>query len=141
MDLTAGPHERVSSSTSVESEAKRRKIRKGTHSCWECKRRKIRCIPVPDGPCQSCHQRGTACINQEISEGEIISSEMKNPLVRVEALINQLAKNVSGGLEDGRSQPWPGIRTPESINIDLTSERTPAVTGVGAQIYELQTTS
>jgi hypothetical protein len=48
---------------------KRRKLRKGTHSCWECKRRKMKCVldprAVADGVCIGCRRRGTKCVGQE----------------------------------------------------------------------------
>ncbi|KAL4744339.1 hypothetical protein BDW72DRAFT_188761 [Aspergillus terricola var. indicus] len=46
---------------------KRRKIRKGTTSCWECKRRKVRCslVDSPDGVCKACQRRGTKCLTQD----------------------------------------------------------------------------
>ncbi|CAI6099244.1 unnamed protein product [Clonostachys chloroleuca] len=46
---------------------KRRKIRKGTQSCWECKRRKIRCtFATPaENTCDGCRSRRTKCISQE----------------------------------------------------------------------------
>jgi hypothetical protein len=46
---------------------KRRKIRKGTQSCWECKRRKIRCTFVTPSAavCDGCRSRGTPCVGQE----------------------------------------------------------------------------
>ncbi|KAI4731764.1 hypothetical protein E4T49_00607 [Aureobasidium sp. EXF-10728] len=46
---------------------KRRKIRKGTQSCWECKRRKVRCIST-ENICQNCRRRGTACISQDLPD-------------------------------------------------------------------------
>ncbi|RFU32341.1 hypothetical protein B7463_g3971, partial [Scytalidium lignicola] len=48
--------------------AKRRKIRKGTQSCWECKRRKIRCVllSAEDTACVGCQRRRAPCISQEI---------------------------------------------------------------------------
>lgn len=47
-----------------------RKIRKGTRSCWECKRRKIKCIFPSSGEatCIFCHRRRVPCISQEIPE-------------------------------------------------------------------------
>ncbi|OKL63480.1 hypothetical protein UA08_01964 [Talaromyces atroroseus] len=47
-----------------------RKVRKGTRSCWECKRRKIRCIFPASGeaPCLCCQRRRVPCIGQEIPE-------------------------------------------------------------------------
>ncbi|KAL4977119.1 hypothetical protein BDW66DRAFT_42542 [Aspergillus desertorum] len=49
---------------------KRRKIRKGTTSCWECKRRKVRCSLVdnPGGVCKACHRRGTQCLTQDFPD-------------------------------------------------------------------------
>ncbi|KAK2758261.1 hypothetical protein FQN54_004106 [Arachnomyces sp. PD_36] len=53
------------------SEAKRRKVRKGTHSCWECKRRKMKCRFDPrivSAACNGCRRRGSQCISQEFPE-------------------------------------------------------------------------
>ncbi|PWY88062.1 hypothetical protein BO94DRAFT_516518 [Aspergillus sclerotioniger CBS 115572] len=76
--------------------AKRRKIRKGTSSCWECKRRKIRCTfsASSDETCIGCQRRGTKCLSQEFpdqtsGEGQPIGDRIG----RVEALVNQLVKN------------------------------------------------
>ncbi|EED14840.1 C6 finger domain protein, putative [Talaromyces stipitatus ATCC 10500] len=45
----------------------RKKMRKGTKSCTECRRRKIRCTYDSDRPniCNECHSRGFECIDQE----------------------------------------------------------------------------
>jgi hypothetical protein len=49
---------------------KRRKVRKGTFSCWECKRRKMKCMPdsLTVFPCKSCQRRGSYCVSQEFPE-------------------------------------------------------------------------
>lgn len=53
----------------AQSEAKRRRLRKGTHSCWECKRRKMRCMFDPNSiTCNGCRQRGSQCISQEFPD-------------------------------------------------------------------------
>ncbi|KAH8704045.1 putative C6 finger domain protein [Talaromyces proteolyticus] len=46
----------------------RKKMRKGTKSCTECRRRKIRCTFDQDRPnvCNECHSRGSPCIDQEL---------------------------------------------------------------------------
>ncbi|PKK43129.1 hypothetical protein CI102_13476 [Trichoderma harzianum] len=91
---------------SGELEAKRRKIRKGTRSCWECKRRKIRCVfdnAAEDALCFSCQRRGTTCVSQEFPEEEQSGGrarQMGDRIVRVEALVEQLVRTVgnsSGG--------------------------------------------
>ncbi|KAL6411970.1 hypothetical protein AUP68_04350 [Ilyonectria robusta] len=55
---------------------KRRKVpRKGTHSCWECRRRKVKCLfRNPDDPtCIKCIERESACISQRLSVDDAIS--------------------------------------------------------------------
>jgi len=56
----------------AEPDPKRRKVRKGTQSCWECKRRKIRCTFVSprESVCDSCRSRRVKCISQEFYENE-----------------------------------------------------------------------
>ncbi|KAL6818035.1 hypothetical protein GGI42DRAFT_309221 [Trichoderma sp. SZMC 28013] len=59
---------------------KRRKIRKGTQSCWECKRRKIRCtFAAPtETVCDGCRSRRVKCISQEYyDDAPLISSPDK----------------------------------------------------------------
>lgn len=126
MDLRSSPEGHDSTVASMDSEAKRRKLRKGTHSCWECKRRKTKCTfaTTSDATCISCRRRGTACVNQEFSEGEI-TANIKNPMVRVEALITQLVNKIGNGSDERQLQPKPSIvSTPDSV-IDPASERTP----------------
>lgn len=52
------------------------KLRKGTHSCWECKRRKMRCaFLAPDtGTCSACRRRGSKCVSQEFPENVAVSA-------------------------------------------------------------------
>ncbi|KAH8775194.1 hypothetical protein F5883DRAFT_411144 [Diaporthe sp. PMI_573] len=56
-------------------QVKRRKLRKGTHSCWECKRRKMRCIFVPSdaATCSGCRRRGSQCVSQDFPEDVTVS--------------------------------------------------------------------
>ncbi|MCJ1294939.1 hypothetical protein MMC34_006499 [Xylographa carneopallida] len=45
------------------------KVRKGTHSCVECRRRKIKCIFDPNSHvCVGCASRSTPCVPQEYSD-------------------------------------------------------------------------
>ncbi|KAI1499287.1 hypothetical protein F5X99DRAFT_390403 [Biscogniauxia marginata] len=107
-------------------EVKRRKIRKGTHSCWSCKRRKVRCVyrSPDDAVCIGCRSRGTDCISQEFSEEDVslLSSsehQMVDRMVRVEAISKELARspaspNISEASTGGRDHPGSkgGIETP-----------------------------
>jgi hypothetical protein len=70
--------------------SKRRKVRKGTQSCWECKRRKVRCIfALPTNLiCDNCVRRKTACISQEyIDEADSLN---KRAVVGVEARLRKI---------------------------------------------------
>ncbi|ETS76234.1 hypothetical protein PFICI_11621 [Pestalotiopsis fici W106-1] len=64
------PAQHEEDDTSVQSESKRRKVRKGTRSCWECKRRKMKCVlsPLNSDVCNACRRRGSKCIGQEFPE-------------------------------------------------------------------------
>ncbi|CAJ2512367.1 Uu.00g053820.m01.CDS01 [Anthostomella pinea] len=55
------------------SSPKRRKIRKGTQSCWECKRRKTRCSFAKSTAlvCDGCRSRRTKCVSQEFDDERI----------------------------------------------------------------------
>jgi hypothetical protein len=78
---------------------KRRKVRKGTQSCWECKRRKVRCTYAVTGnaTCDNCLRRKTRCTAQDYfedrespasSNGAGIEARLK----RVEDVLQQIVK-------------------------------------------------
>ncbi|PVI04215.1 hypothetical protein DM02DRAFT_519077 [Periconia macrospinosa] len=76
---------------------KKRKIRKGTRSCWECKRRKARCslsqtrdISVCDG----CKRRGTRCVGQEYPDAPS-KQHVGERLGRVEDLLTSLGREIN----------------------------------------------
>ncbi len=110
------------SASRTSPDPKRRKIRKGTHSCWACKRKKIRCtFSAPDGAsidpedaaadwsliCDGCRRRGIACVRQDVPETEaaavlppVMSGGANNRQVddrlgRMEALVEMLVRNSS----------------------------------------------
>jgi Fungal Zn(2)-Cys(6) binuclear cluster domain. len=75
---------------------KRRELRKGTQSCWECKRRKVRCIFVSThSTCNHCRRRGTTCIGQEYPDKPNPSrgAQVEPRLNRVEDILEQLVAN------------------------------------------------
>jgi hypothetical protein len=113
-----------------ESASKRRKIRKGTRSCWECKRRKLRCLFEHGEPtnaiCIGCRRRGTKCVSQEFPE-EVSAPvdkarQMRDRVVRVEDQLEELIKRVgkdgqavSEGPSSGET-PNSGILYPTSTD-------------------------
>ncbi|KAF2438272.1 hypothetical protein P171DRAFT_437322 [Karstenula rhodostoma CBS 690.94] len=81
-----------------EPTTKRRKVRKGTQSCWDCRRRKVRCIfsAPTNSACDNCTRRKTPCVSQELSEPPSPLSlpgnvQLDLRLNRVEELIGQLS--------------------------------------------------
>ncbi|KAI0838589.1 hypothetical protein F5Y06DRAFT_38525 [Hypoxylon sp. FL0890] len=89
----------VRSPSGGESEAKRRKIRKGTHSCWECRRRKTRCQFSTSTAtiCIGCEARGTACVSQEFVDEQPQTPErgLSQRLSRVEGLLEKLVEQIT----------------------------------------------
>ncbi|KAM6477948.1 hypothetical protein HDV62DRAFT_192058 [Trichoderma sp. SZMC 28011] len=57
-------------SSSTPTRIERRKLRRGTTSCWECKRRKTRCHfeQSSSSACVSCKRRGSKCVLQHLEE-------------------------------------------------------------------------
>ncbi|KAH8900466.1 hypothetical protein GQ53DRAFT_801090 [Thozetella sp. PMI_491] len=86
-------------SPELRPDPKRRKVRRGTRSCWECKRRKVRCIfaSSSDAVCNACRRRNTTCLDQEHPEEESRAKNqvepVKDQMVRVEALLKRLVEN------------------------------------------------
>ncbi|KAI0969429.1 hypothetical protein F4678DRAFT_481384 [Xylaria arbuscula] len=83
-------------------EASKRKIRKGTRSCWECKRRKNRCTwSRSEGKCDGCNRRGTRCVGQEFpqeptpSERRGVNRPEDSRIQRLEALVEELSRKIS----------------------------------------------
>lgn len=74
--------------------SKRRKIRKGTNSCWECKRRKIRCTFAnpTESICDGCRSRGVSCVSQAYQNNAEAVTNNSARLNRIEAAIAQLER-------------------------------------------------
>ncbi|KAM6520333.1 hypothetical protein FSOLCH5_005125 [Fusarium solani] len=99
----------------VQAPRKRIRVRKGTKSCWECKRRKIRCTfaASADMRCTGCKRRRTACVSQEFPDEPAAFCSTNNDgspaygdrLGRLEASVEQLVKS-SGA--NGRNSSDPG---------------------------------
>ncbi|KIW98598.1 uncharacterized protein Z519_00259 [Cladophialophora bantiana CBS 173.52] len=78
----------------------RKKMRKGTKSCLECRRRKIKCNFEPGRPavCNECYARGSTCIDQEHgdihtytqSTSEQSSYSLRERVSQLEDLVKQV---------------------------------------------------
>ncbi|RYP91979.1 hypothetical protein DL770_001900 [Monosporascus sp. CRB-9-2] len=125
---------------------KRRRIRKGTRSCWECKRRKVRCefVSPADAVCDGCRHRGTDCVGQDYAEDAPPppvdrNHRMDDCVQMVERIVRDVLKSVGnesspapsssmmpavGGCDHTRvgdmSTPPAGIPTPSSTESGLS---------------------
>ncbi|KAK2745272.1 hypothetical protein FQN57_003967 [Myotisia sp. PD_48] len=123
-------------------EPPRKKMRKGTKSCVECRQRKIRCQPSESGPCKDCYRRGSDCVGQESTRlrpnatrsGTEPSSSLSQRIVMLEDTIGKMmarldaAKEgfVGGHLATPPSlSPDSNIRNPTSIDCQPVSAPTP----------------
>ncbi|KAI1097695.1 hypothetical protein F4804DRAFT_351269 [Jackrogersella minutella] len=126
--------------TTQETSAKRRKVRKGTRSCWECKRRKMRCIfaSPEDVTCIGCQRRGVPCVPQEMPEdlspARQASRHLGERMARVEDLLKDFlaskhigtASQIEGEprqdrrLDSDAAKAWSNDLAPPSIRAPLT---------------------
>ncbi|ROV92588.1 hypothetical protein VMCG_08927 [Cytospora schulzeri] len=121
------------SPTELTPGVKRRKLRKGTRSCWECKRRKVRCefVSPTETVCIHCQRRGTRCLGQDVGDQATSpfggSPGVGGRLVRVKALANHPPqKNASTDAHDVSptdgptlSVPAPSLTSTEDTNLAL----------------------
>lgn len=106
---------------SPESLVNQRKIRKGTRSCWECKRRKTRCIfPASGEPtCVYCQRRRIPCIGQDIPESLALAGKGHRGLGDRIAKIEDAMKGLLAGKDiESTSQD-------QDVEVD-TSDLTPS---------------
>ena len=96
----------------------RRTMRKGTHSCLECRQRKVRCVSEPHArKCNGCSLKELPCTDQELHRprspnlGERKSTGER--LQRLEGMLNQVLRNQSR-INAGFNSPEPGRLQRES---------------------------
>lgn len=102
-----GPENNGLPPTENRREFRKRKIRKGTQSCWECKRRKTKChfTASTNATCDGCKRRGTRCVGQEFPEDPSSNrQQLRDRLGRVEELVGQLAQDQGARVGDAESR-------------------------------------
>ncbi|KAJ5127033.1 hypothetical protein N7448_007812 [Penicillium atrosanguineum] len=81
----------------LESLLKRRKTRKGTSSCWECRHRKKRCDFEPESTtCVFCLRHRLECVSQEFSETTNGYEKVGQRIDQIEGLVEQLIQQRKG---------------------------------------------
>ncbi|KAF4214211.1 hypothetical protein CNMCM5878_009545 [Aspergillus fumigatiaffinis] len=124
-----------------EPSAKRRRVRKGTRSCWECKRRKIRCIfsSPDDVACIGCQHRRAPCVSQDMPE-ELSPSRKGNRhlserIAKVEDFIKDFvaSKHAEGEPLQDRHLDQPKARSDDSAPASTRATQTVDSQGVSAR--------
>ncbi|KAI0537134.1 hypothetical protein GGR58DRAFT_359489 [Xylaria digitata] len=112
----------IRSSDAAPPEPKRRKVRKGTRSCWECRRRKIRCLyPSEDASiCTNCESRGTNCISQEFADEQSSPPDRRvtQRLGRVEEMLEKLVEKIMPDSYTTSGRGRPTVVSPASAESD-----------------------
>ncbi|KAL9110989.1 MAG: hypothetical protein Q9227_004604 [Pyrenula ochraceoflavens] len=87
----------------------RKKMRKGTRSCVECRRRKIKCTFEEGRPaiCNECYARGSTCVDQEHGDIQPQSDQsysLRERVTQLEGLVkevlNRLPEKETGGSQN-----------------------------------------
>ena len=118
-----------------EISAKRRRVRKGTQSCWECKRRKIRCVfaSSEDVTCIGCQRRRAPCVSQEMPEdlspAKAGNRHLSERIARVEDLMKDfLASKVVGATSQMEGEPRQDRRSDSDASKARSHNPAPAST-------------
>ncbi|KAI4183802.1 MAG: hypothetical protein L6R41_005181 [Letrouitia leprolyta] len=93
--LSARPSMITTPSSESSDSHPRKRMRKGTHSCLECRRRKIRCIFEPDAStCNRCIHKGQSCTQQEYGDAKAMGADKRKSVrertSELEGMINQI---------------------------------------------------
>ncbi|KAE8406530.1 hypothetical protein BDV37DRAFT_242707 [Aspergillus pseudonomiae] len=123
-------HQHPTSTPPEDEQPPRKKIRKGTRSCWECKHRKVRCHFVSDGDqsCRECLSRGVSCRSQDLPEPENAResdrASLSDRLGRVESLLERVLRRLDtvGGVEEARAS----MTTDNDHGLTSSAAATPA---------------
>ncbi|MCJ1411310.1 hypothetical protein MMC19_005398 [Ptychographa xylographoides] len=81
----------------------RKRMRKGTRSCLECRRRKIRCVFQSDAIiCNGCRPRGSTCLDQEFTDTQSLEKRknMRERVGQLEGMIGQILHKLDTSTKD-----------------------------------------
>ncbi|KAJ0339196.1 hypothetical protein COL922a_004728 [Colletotrichum nupharicola] len=128
-----------------ERPSKRRKVRKGTRSCWQCRKRKIRCEFASDEEqtCAGCKTRGTTCVSQEFIDDEPSGPPergLAQRLGRLEELMVKLADKIGPELASEKvitpATSHTSPRTSESLYTPDSRVQTTQSASVAPQLQQ-----
>uniref|UniRef100_A0A8H7NJ60 Zn(2)-C6 fungal-type domain-containing protein n=1 Tax=Bionectria ochroleuca TaxID=29856 RepID=A0A8H7NJ60_BIOOC len=123
---------------------RKRRLRKGTHSCTECRRRKLRCNRSSmDRPCSPCLSRGSQCIDQR-DETLDNGGSSRIPLITFATLPGECVGNVDDLFTHitGEGSGFPGEADSRAPFVSMLNAAQPAASASlsGVQTNEPQHT-
>lgn len=133
-------------------------MRKGTHSCYECRKRKVRCIFTKESTiCGNCELKGRRCTEQRrelIQAGNVDTREsLREKIKRLEAVIEDYGRksgstaprgvdgNVNIELGNVREDKPSSESPPSELGAKRTPVSTPSSLGTGTSASVDKTSS
>jgi hypothetical protein len=96
---------------------RRRSLRKGTHSCWACKRRKEKCSYDDGNVCTGCLRRGSRCVSQRFADNDAAQTTAATAtatgtairLQRIEDMVAELTSQIQSLSRSQRQRYTPPV--------------------------------
>ncbi|KAL8998605.1 MAG: hypothetical protein Q9169_002356 [Polycauliona sp. 2 TL-2023] len=123
----------------------RKRMRKGTHSCLECRRRKIRCIYEDDATtCNRCITKRLDCADQEYGDAKALGADkrksMRERTNELEGMITQILTKLDNNAATTGPQDQTDVETKAAEALRcLRTELLPSTTS-GADVLAQGTT-
>src|SRR6201986_2482973 len=109
------------SASSASQERRQKRLRKGTHSCLECRKRKIRCDwPVESPQCDGCASRKVRCVEQaygDVPRASPRTKTMRQRISDLEGAIDKIFRHLDDlGIDIASIHKDFGLEFPVSIS-------------------------
>lgn len=103
---------------------KRRKIRRGTQSCWECKRRKIRCtfVTPKESVCDGCRSRKVKCIGQQFGDAAVERHSKTDDRGRAETVAERVPTLNGGDLVNSEIRVGEDAKQQTAVSISCCQD-------------------
>ena len=115
--------------SALSEETSRKRMRKGTHSCTECRRRKKSCVMLPNGDkCTECTERGVECLSQEsrpLKHPRIESKQgLQERIARLETVVQSVVSRLDTNqhLPSAAAEPVHSETAPSSPTSDDSTQ-------------------
>ena len=122
----------------VDHGASSKRMRAGTKSCSECRRRKVRCIyPENQAVCEACTLHGATCVAQQPKAATGVEA-MKRRLEEMEQQLQQLGRS---SRQQSRQSPDTNVYASTGHTSPFTDHSLPSFSGTGAVTPNFETSA